>query len=143
MTDDGRVGLSTDSHLGLQKWLLDHNQCLFAGESDPGADVSVSTDGRVALLSIPEGESVGVVWPPPAEPAAPWSYARPGSATRLIEDARTADTIMNRAAVLLDSGRHGDAWSASSPQLRGLNSRADSELCPANRSCGEPCRPYG
>ncbi|MFF1912966.1 protein kinase [Streptomyces sp. NPDC058239] len=110
VTDDGRVGLSTDGDFGLQKWLLDHNRCVFTGESDPGADVSVSADGRVALLSIPEGESVGVVWPPPAGPPAPWSYARPGSATRLIEDARTADTIMDRAAVLLDSGRHADAW---------------------------------
>ncbi|MFE4337052.1 hypothetical protein ACFRQM_49385 [Streptomyces sp. NPDC056831] len=95
MTDDGRVGLSTDSHFGLQKWVLDHIRCLFTGESDPSVDVSVSVYGRVALLSIPEGESVGVACPPRAGPAAPCSYARPGSATRLIEDARTADTIMN------------------------------------------------
>ncbi|GHH88895.1 hypothetical protein GCM10018793_70250 [Streptomyces sulfonofaciens] len=110
VTDDDRVALCSSWQFGLQRWLLDDNRCVFTGVSDLGADVSVSADGRVALLSIPGGESVGVLWPPEPGPAAPWSYARPGSAARLIEDARTAEAVMDRAAALLDGARHAEAW---------------------------------
>ncbi|MFJ5774640.1 WD40 repeat domain-containing serine/threonine protein kinase [Streptomyces sp. NPDC093094] len=110
VSGDGRIALSTDYRFGLQQWLLEGNRCLSTVEDARGSEAAVSADGRVALLSIPDGESVGVVRPAPAGPAAPWSYARPGAPSHLIEDARTAAAGLERAAALLDTGHTAQAF---------------------------------
>ncbi|MFF0204686.1 protein kinase [Streptomyces sp. NPDC005017] len=137
---DGRIALSTDYQFGLQQWLLEGNRCLSTMEDARGSEAAVSADGRVALLSIPDGESVGVVWPAPAGPPAPWSYARPGAAARLIEDARTAAAGLERAAALLDDGRTADAFD----RLRAIRAlpghRRHPRLLPLWRRVGAPDR---
>lgn len=137
---DGRTALSTGSESGLQQWLLDGNRCLSTTEEVRSSGAALSADGRVALLSILQGESVGVVRPLRPGPAAPWSYARPGATSQLIADARRADADLERAAALLDAGRTAEAFD----RLQAVRSlpgyRQHPRLLPLWRRAGAPGR---
>ncbi|MEU5520602.1 serine/threonine-protein kinase [Streptomyces sp. NPDC047860] len=139
VSGDGRIALSA-SEYGVQQWLLEDNRCLSTVDGVKASEAALSADGRVALLSIPQGESVGVVWPWQPGPPAPWSYARPGVTSQLIEDARTADAALERAAALLDAGRTADAFDRLQAVRALPGYRQHPRLLPLWRRAGAPGR---
>ncbi|MFU8874707.1 protein kinase domain-containing protein [Micromonospora sp. SL4-19] len=109
VTDDGRTGLGTDWQFGLQTWQLDGNRCRHTSEPYTAADVVISADGRVALVSVGR-ETVRLVWPPTAGPAAPWSYTRPRQPRQLTDEAAAVRVHLAAAERLIDDGDHAAAF---------------------------------
>ena len=113
VSDDGRTAVNAFERV-VQVWRLDQVRCVFTTviESRDPMHVALDAHGRVALVELGRGaaeRTTSVVHVPEPGPAAPWSYARPQPADRLVGDALVAEENLDLADDLLDTGRLTEA----------------------------------